>query len=111
MVKALQLDSTTKLSIAPRTGELDYASSERFWSQWAKGSSSLDGFKGLVDIEGEHWLWAMRPVTRTDGSGEVRGYLLFGKAITKDFVSQLSSELKYPMTLCDLQTPNPITVS
>ncbi len=54
---------------------------------------------GIVRIQGQPWIIASQPITRTDRSGEIRGHTLMGKEINSDVIARFSKDLQYELSL------------
>lgn len=54
---------------------------------------------GTVRIQGQPWIIASQPITRTDRSGEIRGHALMGKEINAEVVARFSRDLQYNLSL------------
>jgi sensor domain CHASE-containing protein len=107
IVKALEWDSDASKPVEFAKDKLALVQSDKFWVQWSDEKLAKTGKAGLVTLGSDHWLWSMRPVTSTEGGGESRGQLLFGKRITKKFIQTLSEQLKYPLELYVARDPLP----
>lgn len=54
---------------------------------------------GVVQLEGQPVLFSMRPIYRSDASGEPRGYIMFGQLLNDQRIEELSEQILLDFTL------------
>jgi two-component system chemotaxis sensor kinase CheA len=95
VIRALQNDPVQHIPVPLNSNfERQFEHTSAFSKTFLTNTDPAKYSSGIMKVDGQVWLLAARPITTTNKFGEYRGFLILGRQVTRELISEWALDLE-----------------